>query len=110
MSDTAAGATVGLEVAPAVGVDARIGRDGVGDHPLELRGPVLRGIGGLRVSGETIWQATKQPTGSLTQISVDLAQLVGRSGRLTLRVVGSGGTAQDGIYWIRPRIDVPSPS
>ena len=37
----------------------------------------------------------------------DLARLVGRSGRLTLRVVGSGGTARDGIYWIRPRIDVP---
>jgi hypothetical protein len=58
-------------------------------------------------SGEIIWQGTKQPNGSLLSISVDLANLVGRSGRLTLRVDGTGGTAQDGIYWNRPRIDVP---
>jgi hypothetical protein len=62
----------------------------------------------IRFSGEVILQGTKQPNGSLTPISIDLAHLVGRSGRLTLRVDGSGGTAQDGIYWIQPRIDVPS--
>ena len=28
--------------------------------------------------------------------------------QFALRVDGSGGTARDGIYWIRPRIDVPS--
>ena len=63
----------------------------------------------VRFSGEIIWQGTKQPNGSLTPIAVDLAHLVGRAGRLILRVEGSGGTARDGIYWIRPRIDVPSP-
>ena len=61
-------------------------------------------------SGEIIWQGTKQPNGSLVPINVDLAHLAGRSGRLTLRVDGSGGTAQDGIYWLRPRIDLPSPT
>jgi hypothetical protein len=62
----------------------------------------------VRFSGEIIWQGTKQPNGSLIPIGVDLAHLAGRAGQLTLRVDGSGGTARDGIYWIRPRIDVPS--
>jgi hypothetical protein len=62
----------------------------------------------VRFSGEIIWQDTKQPNGRLIAIGVDLAHLAGRAGGLTLRVDGSGGTARDGIYWVGPRIDVPS--
>jgi len=74
-------------------------------------GPDARTAGvtvSVKFSGEIIWQGTKQPNGSLIPIDVDLAHLAGRAGQLTLRVDGSGGTARDGIYWIRPRIDVPS--
>ncbi|HEX9373010.1 MAG TPA: FHA domain-containing protein, partial [Roseiflexaceae bacterium] len=61
----------------------------------------------ISFAGELIYEGTKQPSGSLLAIGVDLSRFAGRADRLALRVSGNTGAAQDGLYWIRPRVAGP---
>jgi hypothetical protein len=63
----------------------------------------------VRFAGEVIVRETKQRSGSLLRIQVDLQRFVGRSGRLDLRVSAVEGAERAGIHWVNPRIDVVQP-
>lgn len=53
---------------------------------------------------QILFQAVKEPDGTLLPIFVDLSALAGQGGRLVLQVAGN---APDGVYWVNPRVDVP---
>jgi eukaryotic-like serine/threonine-protein kinase len=56
---------------------------------------------------QVIFEATKAPDGSLLPIFADLSAYAGQAGSLTLRVSGLPSASPDGLFWVRPRIDVP---
>ncbi len=57
--------------------------------------------------GQILYQGSKTPDGTLLPIFVDLSALSGRGGKLILRTSGDGQPSPSGVYWVRPRIDVP---
>jgi hypothetical protein len=57
--------------------------------------------------GQILYQGSKAPDGTLLPIFVDLSSLAGRGGKLILRTSGDGQPSPSGVYWVRPRIDVP---
>jgi hypothetical protein len=63
----------------------------------------------VRFAGEVIVRETRQRSGSLLRMQVDLQRFVGRSGRLDLRVSAVEGAGRAGIHWVNPRIDIVQP-
>ncbi|NTU84865.1 MAG: hypothetical protein HGA45_36785, partial [Chloroflexales bacterium] len=61
----------------------------------------------ITFEGQLLYQGGKQPDGLLLPISVDMSPYGGQAGRLTLRVSGPGSSSPAGLYWVRPRIDIP---
>lgn len=59
----------------------------------------------ITFAGQELYRASKAPDGQLLPVFIDLSPFGGRAGQLVLRV--SGAEAPGGIYWVRPRIDVP---
>jgi eukaryotic-like serine/threonine-protein kinase len=71
---------------------------GINSEPLNIT---------VSFNGQVIFEASKAPDGSLLPIFADLSAYAGQAGPLTLRVSGPPSSSPQGIYWVRPRIDVP---
>lgn len=105
-------------VAPAPGVEVPFIE---GEYSLEALAPgqILVGSVGfaqgsasqpltvtVSLGDQVVFEASKAPDGSLLPVFADLSSFAGGSGPLTLRVSGVGATP-DGLYWVRPRLDLP---
>ena len=55
--------------------------------------------------GNVIWNGTKQYTGKLEDIDVDMSNFIGQSGKLILEVKADGNYNNDLLNWVYPRID-----
>ncbi|WP_165360623.1 FHA domain-containing serine/threonine-protein kinase [Candidatus Chloroploca sp. Khr17] len=60
----------------------------------------------IRFNDELIFEVSKEPDGELLPIFADLSAFAGQPGRLTMRIIPSDPATAQGIYWVRPRIDV----
>ena len=60
----------------------------------------------VSLGDQLVYEGTKAPDGSLLPIFADLSAFAGGGGPLTLRVSGAGAVP-DGLFWVRPRLDVP---
>ena len=56
-------------------------------------------------NGTVIFEVQKSADGKVLPISVDLANLVGTSGTLTLRAENVTNPGGVGLYWLKPRVD-----
>ncbi len=61
----------------------------------------------ISFAGTPIFTTSKVPDGKLLPIFADLSAYNGQSGPLTLTSSAPNGPAAQGLYWVRPRIDVP---
>jgi serine/threonine protein kinase len=63
----------------------------------------------IRVSfnNEVIYDRVATPNQRLDSINANLARFVGQSGELAISVSATSETAETGVFWVDPRIDVP---
>ncbi|MFV9503859.1 MAG: protein kinase domain-containing protein [Oscillochloridaceae bacterium umkhey_bin13] len=61
----------------------------------------------ITLNGNLIFTGEKSPDGQLLPIFADLSSFGNQGGELVLRVSAPAGPVPQGIYWVRPRVDVP---